>query len=152
LQKSKFVLQLPNRQINFLGCTLWSLMTKQTFSMMNDNKAVDNCNDIVKLHYDHEQWLRKELSDETNTNDTVVITHHIPSHDLIHSKFRYSRINDGFCSDMNHMFDYKINFWIFGHSHESVKCMMKSTYCASNPGGYPGEDKMTDFCIEVLQI
>lgn len=150
LQKSKFTLQLPDRQINFFGCTLWSLVTKKTFSMMNDHKAVDNYDDINILHIDHERWLRNELS--KNTHDSVVITHHIPSYGLIHPKFSYSMINDGFCSNMDHIFDHKINFWIYGHSHETTKCTIKNTYCASNPGGYPGEDKITDFCIEVIEI
>ena len=154
LQKSKFALLLPGRQINFFGCTLWTLMSEKTFSMMNDHKATDSNKDIIKLHIDHEKWLRNELSENTkdSTHDTVVITHHLPSHQLVHPKFLYSSINDGFCSNMDHVFNYKINFWIYGHSHESVRRSIKNTYCANNPGGYPGEDKITDFDIEVLEI
>ena len=149
LQKSKFVLQLPDRQINFFGCTLWTLMSEKTFTMMNDHKATDN-KEIIKLHVDHEKWLRQELN--KNKNDNVVITHHLPSHQLIHPKFLCSTINDGFCSNLDHMFNYKINFWIYGHSHESVRNKINNTYCANNPGGYPGEDKITDFFVEVLEI
>ncbi len=150
LQKSKFVLQLPNRQINFFGCTMWTLISENSFAKMNDHLATDSFKDIVKIHIDHEKWLRKEL--QYNKNDCVVITHHLPSQQLVHPKFQYSSINDGFCSNLNHLLNNKIIVWIYGHSHESVRCKINNIYCANNPAGYPGEDKITDFLIEVLEI
>lgn len=152
LQKSKFTFQLPNRSIDFLGCTLWSLVSEKTFATMNDKSAVNDNKEIIKIHINHEKWLRNSLSENENNLDCVVITHHLPSKELNHPRYCFSSINDGFSSNLDHMFDYKINTWIYGHTHESVRIKIKDTYCANNPGGYPGEDKITEFCMEVLEI
>jgi predicted phosphodiesterase len=150
LQKSTFTLQLPNRQIKFFGCTLWTLVSEKTFAKMNDHLATRNNNTIVNLHVEHEKWLRKELIN--NKDHCVVITHHVPSYKLTHSRFMNSTMNDGFSANLDHLLHYKINAWIYGHSHETVRLKINNTYCANNPAGYPDEDKVTDFGIEVLEI
>jgi len=42
-----------------------------------------------------------------------------------------------------------LDLWSF---HKSVRCKINNSYHANNPAGYPNENKVTDFDIEVLEI
>jgi predicted phosphodiesterase len=71
---------------------------------------------------------------------TVVITHHVPSHAFCHPRHGMT-MNGGFASDCGPMMmgDTAPDYWIFGHTHDTIKRQMYDTMCLCNPLGYHHE-------------
>lgn len=67
----------------------------------------------------------------------VVVTHHVPSSQLIAPEFQGSRINGAFTAELT---DYiktsGIDYWIYGHSHRNIDKTIGSTHCVCNQFGY----------------
>lgn len=128
------------------GCTLWT----------NINTYLPNYNDFKYIHnIDINQWHQSDLNwliTMTNyyKNDVrkkIVITHHMPSYELIEDKYIHSRYNCAFansdCDDILKLVD----FWIYGHTHTpSIKRLM-GCLCICNPLGYQDENEYSMDCI-----
>lgn len=143
----------PLNKIEFIGCTLWSLISSKTWKQMNDSHVFKDMNSYISKHVDHVGWLTKTLEQKTKY-PRIIITHHLPSFEMVHPKFRYSDINDGFYSNMEHLLkkkdEYKISAWLCGHSHEKRSKIICGVPVHCNPLGYPGET--TSFGHESLCI
>jgi len=46
----------------FIGCTLWSLMSQQTWLKMNDSKVFSNVDSLNEKHISHVKWLTQTLT------------------------------------------------------------------------------------------
>lgn len=138
--------------ITFLGCTLWSYvpedMKKYALEGNNDYHNIHILTNgvITKVGVDHlnylhardKQWLETQLSVEDNKGKTVVITHFMPSYQLIAEKYTNDPLNCCFASNLDHLFQDKLT-WICGHTHCAKECTINGTHCIINPMGYPGE-------------
>jgi hypothetical protein len=83
---------------------------------MNDHQVFSSVDKCVGVPVDHALWLTKALQ-KPSEHPRIV------SFDLIPLKFALSEINDGFCSNLNHLFQKSqsnLQAWIFGHTHERV--------------------------------
>ena len=144
----------PKTGIEVVGCTLWSLVSGKTWSKMNDHQVFSSVDKCVEVHGNHALWLTKALQ-KPSEHPRIVITHHLPSFDLIPLKFALSEINDGFCSNLNHLFQKSqsnLQAWIFGHTHERVDKEINGIRMLCNPFGYPGEKRETNFSFESVII
>lgn len=149
--------------VTFLGCTLWTKIPPNRAmyvrEYMNDyeyistNKSENKLlttNDVNTEHNVCVEWLHEEII-STISDRLVVITHHLPTFALIHSKYsKYEKTNCGFASDLHKLFTTKIKHWICGHTH----CKMKwtntfGTNFLVNPFGYEGEN--SEFVVEELE-
>lgn len=107
-----------------IGCTLWSEQTKNIYSKMNDSRYIykdGTClslDDLLDIHHKDKDWLN------TNTDsNTIVVTHHIPSFELIHPKFRTSLYKDyqsAYASNCDEIIR-KAKTWIYGHTHIGIE-------------------------------
>ena len=145
------------RGIRFLGCTLWtdfnlynnSDLGKSVVGYgMNDYRGAIKCSDAEdgyfnanlseKLHYEDRAWLVSELNIEYTP--TVVVTHHAPSFQSVHKKYRYGNdvyMNCGYASNLEHIMEkYSPKLWIHGHTHDSHDYIVNKTRVICNPRGY----------------
>ena len=84
---------------------------------------------------------------------TVVVTHHAPTRRSIGARYRTSRLNPAFASDLEPLIArHQPALWVHGHVHTSVDVTLGATRVVANPGGYnptenPGYDPA--LCIDV---
>jgi len=92
-------------------------------------------------------YLTAELDRlKKTTSKVLVMTHHLPSFDLIHPEYKDSEINHLFATNLNRLFHlYKITHWICGHSHKPMNRVIGSTHIWMNPVGYPGEQESSSW-------
>lgn len=132
-----------------IGTTLWSHIPKDKYSViknsindtiriinMTENRGF-NCDDMNIIFANNKKWLQDTIS-KYEDNVVVVVTHHLPSFQMIHSSFKNSNINNAFASDLEDLME-DVDIWIAGHSHKSVNMMINNTLCITNPRGYPEE-------------
>ena len=74
------------------------------------------------------------------SSKTVVVTHHLPSMEMIDAKYAGSAINSAFASNILHTLSVKPDVWICGHSHTAAMKEIEGVVCVMNPVGYPGEN------------
>ena len=134
----------------FLGSTLWS-------RIMNKNNRINDTDAIKDLTVERYNDLHTECVTYVNEQlrlspiKVVVITHHLPSYQLIDEKYLTHTIapyGQWFASNLNNMMIEhrdKISCWIYGHTHtEKIKTVCGvDTYC--NPVGYRGENAVIDY-------
>jgi len=153
---------LDNEQVNidgvrFLGTTLWTdfmLWTDRAQRELAMQQAQRFMRDFSKIHVDEPeprlftpddaaalcradvQWLETRLA-ESHAGPTVVITHHAPSRQSIHSRFAGSPLNGCFVSDLQHLADaQRAQLWVHGHTHDSFDYFLNGTRVVCNPRGY----------------
>jgi len=141
--------------IKFIGTTLWSAIDTQAVSGLSDFQYVFK----NKIEYLNEfitdfKWLQNELNADIDCSK-VVITHHLPSNILIHPKFKESKCNSAFATDILDLLTMKnIKYWFCGHTHEYVKSNYGNTILIANPYGYPSEHhtRVTKLSSEVFEL
>lgn len=142
-------LQIQN--VWFHGCTLWSLIDPGVAT--NDIRyCFDDRLDFIEAFYKDYLWLRETLQTANPDQTHVVITHYLPTYDLIHPKYKKlgSTANSGFFTSILHKLDFsKVSHWFCGHTHESMMRSCLGIQCVVNPIGYPGEARDTKLLHDV---
>ncbi len=148
LQKSTIILE----GVRFIGATLWSPISEgesMVTEMISDYKSIQQDNETVlqpeymnRIHADHTAYILSALK-EGGSEPTVVITHHLPSFDLIGDKYKGSAVNCAFASTLLDDLDENLipKVWICGHTHSAMQKMVRGCQCILNPWGYPGENR-----------
>jgi len=131
----------------FAGTTLWSNITNPKFKI-NDMYSIHEF-DYVKYNQLHRESVAF-LEDVIEKNEKcIVITHHLPSYELIDAKYLVPAMrpyNQWFYSHMDHLFHPdKIKAWFYGHTHTPCKKVIQDIPFLCNPIGYPGENEKVDF-------
>lgn len=139
--------------VRFLGTTLWTDYAvygtgRRTAAMeqaeydLNDHKLIRYRAGIFKARDALERftrsvtWLEEQLAQPFD-GQTVVITHHGPHWNSVHSKYQ----NDGtllsaaFVSDLTAQMG-KSALWLHGHVHDSFDYTVNGTRVVTNPRGY----------------
>lgn len=145
----KDAIQTPKGRI--LGCTLWTYIAPQNRfaaqQTMNDYTMIPNWSVDYqrRRHAEHVSWLSDQIHQAEEYNEpTVVLTHHLPTFNLIHSEFKESTTNYNFASALDHLIRPPVTAWFCGHTHRQVELLQNGTYLLANPFGYPNENKTTD--------
>jgi hypothetical protein len=75
-----------------------------------------------------------------------VLSHHLPTFHLISPKYKNSYYNNAFASNLDYLMQNhnNINYWLCGHTHSSMHCIINNCQCMTNPHGYPGENSSFD--------
>jgi predicted phosphodiesterase len=141
--------KLEEEGIDVLGCTLWSHIPeekKQTALMyMNDFRQMEiTVERFNELHQADRAWLLTQLKRcETEGKKALVLTHYLPSFQLIAEKYKGHSLNCCFASDSEDLVQWPACGWICGHSHTGVRKVINGVPCALNPHGYPAESVAT---------
>lgn len=101
--------------------------------------------DVAAMHSASVHFLAQELA-KPFVGKTVVITHHLPSYNLM-GFAAYTGLLKYYCaSNLNRLLKaHPADYWIFGHFHQSIDRQMFGTQFLSNPLGYMTERQYHDF-------
>jgi hypothetical protein len=94
--------------------------------------------DTLKFHKKSKQFLLDTLPMFKNQK-VWVLTHHAPSYQSVHPKYRTAGIANGaYASDLDDLIldNPQIKCWSHGHTHESMDYMIGGCRVICNPRGY----------------
>jgi predicted phosphohydrolase len=136
----------------FLGATLWTdffkenaleMMESQRF--MNDYKVIRISSnyrklrpeDTLEFHKKSKQFLLDTLP-MFEDQKVWVLTHHSPSYQSIHPKYRMETMNGAFASDLDDLIlsHPQIKYFSHGHTHTSFDYNIGECRVICNPRGY----------------
>ena len=76
----------------------------------------------------------------TKNSKCIVITHHLPTFKVIHSKYKDSiELNSFFASNSDELISDPVIYWIYGHTHTASSHNINGVKVLCNPKGYPNE-------------
>lgn len=142
---------LPELNLRIVGCTLWSdipdSLHEKVITYMNDSRQILQEKDmpftpwaISEQHSKEKLWLNQEIDKCRIANERcLVVTHYLPSFQLIHEKYKGHFLNACFASDCDDLFRTPVVGWICGHTHTGIKTAIRGIPCCINPHGYPSE-------------
>ncbi len=150
--------------IRFVGTTLWTDIDPRLKCLANTKGKTFGSifKDFESYQNEYRtclKFLQKELAKQHEKK--VIITHHVPSYSLQHSKYKNKKMYD--MSGIDSMFYSEIldllnladvKYWFCGHTHESGSMMYRNTQIIINPVGAPWEKskRLTDISNNVLLI
>jgi hypothetical protein len=136
----------------FLACTLWTdfrnenpLEMMEASRFLNDYKTIRigsnyrklNPDDTLKFHKKSKQFLIEKLEEFKDTK-TWVLTHHSPSYQSIHPKYKMETTNGSYASNLDDLIleNPQVKYWNHGHTHESFRYKIGECEVICNPRGY----------------
>jgi predicted phosphodiesterase len=123
-----------------VGSTLWSEVSPfGNWNRVTDYRAIRGATveSLNVLHRAEKSALDAEIRHWTNLGAQIcVITHHLPSFRLVHTRFATSTINDCFASASDALLRPPVRLWIYGHSHACNHQVINKVLCVSNAKGY----------------
>jgi hypothetical protein len=146
----------------FIGSTFWTdfrnenaLEMMEAAQCMNDYKTIRitskyrkmNPDDTLRFHKQSKQFLLDQLEQFKNQK-IWVMTHHGPSYQSVHEKFKSTGIANGaYVSDLDGLiWDHpEIRVWSHGHTHNSFDYQINTTRVVCNPRGYYPTEENLDF-------
>lgn len=140
----------------FIGTVLWSKVVDPTH-FINDTSKIPalTVSRYNELNVSCIQFLEKTINSE-EVEKCIIITHHMPSKQLIHQKYNTPDMEpyqQWFYCEMNEFINAhkdKIKAWIYGHTHTPLEYMIHGVPCVCNPIGYPKENKNPDFSKQII--
>lgn len=131
---------------DFIFSTLWSHINpyheEEIAYGMNDfrqslyNGEPWSTFEYNKLHKKCFEFIRKAV-EESTAKHIVVVTHHLPSLQVVAGEHLGSSLNSAFATDLSDFIsDSRIDVWIYGHSHANVDAVVGNTQLVSNQVGY----------------
>jgi len=149
------------KNIRFIGSTLWSYIhNKKTKNLTNcffkikDFKINKNKKEIIKkyneIYENNKCFINDNLINDNLIN--IVITHHLPSYDLVDIQYKNDDMNQCFDSNCNEIINkQKIDYWFYGHTHTKSINKINKTQFLCNPVGYPDENDNI-YLNEIIEI
>lgn len=119
-----------------VGCVLWS--TRNTKNTGGDEEKIRvNAEFLNNLHVQDVNWLRLTLNSLIRYNKKVlVVTHYLPSFNLMHEKYKNYPHPDRFYSNSDHLIENPIDTWICGHTHCTMEKNINGVNFLVNSLGY----------------
>ncbi len=143
--------------VTIIGATLWTNLLAQSDEFVNAvTHGISDFSRIEKMtaqrftaiHRRDAAFIKRQL-ELTEGQKTIVMTHHLPSHQCIHPRYRampYSILNSGFAADLDEVITtFQPEYWLFGHTHDSMELGIGSTRLIANPYGYQGYEENPQF-------
>jgi predicted phosphodiesterase len=138
----------PALPFRVFGGTMWSHITDsergRVQHVLNDFARIPGfgVDEFTNEHHVFVDLLSAELPRpfEEPARPLVVVTHYLPSYDLIHPDYRDSDVNSAFASEVTAAHDPRIAAWFYGHTHKAGVAQRNGRpFFFCNPLGYPGE-------------
>lgn len=149
---------------NLIFSTLWSNISQarhwtiqqaiSDFKVIKYNDHLFNVDDYNLLHQASIAFLKKSLAIKSD-NKNIVITHHVPTFVSYPEKYRNSKINEAFATNLTYLIEESnIDYWIYGHHHCNVNDFkIGNTKLVTNQLGYIKYNENVGFnskaCIKV---
>jgi predicted phosphohydrolase len=148
LQKNEVIID----DIVILGCTLWTYIPEKISYLIersiNDYKKITYMDGDKEYNFDtgynnklnkeNINWIVKSC-EKYKDSKIIVVTHHLPSWNMIHEKYGNNNINWAFANNFDEIISNNKNilYWICGHSHSSNYKRIGNCDIFLNPKGYP---------------
>lgn len=154
--------------VTFFGGTLWTDMNIRDYHVMeyvgkhmndfrvilNGDKKAFSTKDAVHEHVNTLSELEYML--EGDAEKVVVVSHHSPSPQSIHPRYKYdTEMNYGYHSRLEWLMmkHPKIKVWIHGHVHDTFDYEVYDTRVVCNPRGYANYESRADkFELAVVEV
>ena len=144
-----------SEDVDLIASTLWAwippsetYMTERCVSDFNRIRNGEYRLTAERFNEEHERCL-KFIDNSIQGSDAkhiIVVSHHVPSFDLMADEFKNSSINGAFTVELgNFITDHKIDYWIYGHSHRNIDKIIGNTKCVSNQFGYVFQNEHLSF-------
>jgi predicted phosphodiesterase len=155
---------LEEEKVRILGCTMWTNIHDSVLDLaaiqMNDTRQIVLTHgrqafpeDLREIHLKEKAWLEAEIAKCQAANEKcIVLTHHLPSFQLINEKYEGHYLNSCFASNLHALIQKPVCAWLCGHSHTGKDMYINQVYCSLNPFGYPGEGVETKNREKVFEI
>ena len=92
--------------------------------------------DFNREHKGCLEFIKQSVADST-AKHKIVVTHHVPSFQLMSPEFLGSQINGAFTVELaDYIATSGIDYWIYGHSHRNIDKTIGTTRCICNQFGY----------------
>lgn len=115
----------------------------------NGHQHIDNY-EMHDMHQESFLFLKRYFDYKEHNQKCVVVTHMSPSYQGVTERFRYSRANHLFHSNLDrHIYEWQPIVWVHGHTHDSLEYKIGNTTVLCNPRGY--HDENPNF-INVLEV
>lgn len=131
---------------DFVLSTLWShINPADRFFIergMNDFRQIKyngqwlSTDDYNEEHEKCLSFIKKSVAEST-AKRIVVVTHHLPTRQAVSPYYRTDILNSAFAIELgNYIVDSRIDYWIYGHSHENIDVQLGKTQIVCNQLGY----------------
>jgi len=135
--------------VRFVGIPLWSQIKDPKY-LINDFVAIKHMSTELynELHAMGCELIEEML--EHSEIPIVMITHHMPSYQLIDPMYSGPNIapyNQCFASHCDDLIRDPIVLWIYGHTHQPSDTYINSVRLVCNPKGYPGENQILETTV-----
>lgn len=144
-----------NDEVDIIASTLWSRISPSesylTERCVSDFRRIRNGEyrfSSDRFNEEHEKCFRfiERKINESVAKHIIVMTHHVPSFELMAEEFKGSSINGAFTVELGDFIAVsRINYWIYGHSHRNIDKQIGNTKCLSNQLGYVFQDEHRSF-------
>src|SRR5579872_6011878 len=148
MQRKNIIIKEDNIKYVILGSTLWTnilstenddiLNTMRDYKYIYNEKGLIYPADIINLHKKNTLWLLENVTQAKGI--VIVLSHHMPSYDLIVDEYKNSKFNSSYASSLEYLMLPQVKLWLFGHTHFSLDMTIRNCRCISNPYGYHGEN------------
>lgn len=134
------------QDIDIIVSTLWANITLEdayiTEHSVTDFRRILYGEDILTFadfNREHKrclEFIKQSVADST-AKHKIVVTHHVPSFQLMSPEFLGSHINGAFTVELaDYIATSGIDYWIYGHSHRNIDKAIGTTRCVCNQFGY----------------
>lgn len=84
--------------------------------------------------------------DENNYPKVVIISHHLPTYQLMDIQYRFLKNSFIYATNLDEIFyKYRIDAWLCGHAHTHNEIYINNSYLGINAYGYPEKNKIPLF-------
>ena len=81
-------------------------------------------------------FIKRSLAEST-AKHIVVVTHHLPTLEVVAPHHKGSVLNSAFATELGELIaNSRIDAWIYGHSHTNINAELNGTKVVSNQMGY----------------
>ena len=128
----------------FVGTPFWYPVSSEQEQALHDFAWYDlrSIPDFVPM------WKSACALEETfrPAGGTIVVTHFLPSYELVHSQYEGDPRNRFFVNPRGDRIleDCAPAAWLYGHTHSWTDKNVRSTRCICRPFGYPRESELLD--------
>jgi predicted phosphohydrolase len=92
--------------------------------------------DFNRMHQFCLDFIKQSVQEST-AERIVVVTHHLPTRQVVAPQHLGSDINSGFATELGDFIaDSRIDVWIYGHSHTNIDTTIGHTKIVCNQMGY----------------
>jgi predicted phosphodiesterase len=141
--------------INVAYATLWTNTEKGRKDIfISDHRYIQDFNDEKTTEINKKNL---EFFIENKNDAHIIMTHHCPTLDAMHSRYTGDPYNQFFLNDLKKDYFDQLNktkYWVYGHTHWKHSFQKHGIHFICNPLGYIGEiyNDVMDYKIETFEV